>query len=101
MPALVSTATGTVRLVHRAVLANGEFAGLLVWLSGADRLLAGPTADIGRYAGYAIDARTAAARPFTFFPGLSYLANAPSDITYGAVLVPRPAVGVVRPTRSR
>jgi hypothetical protein len=87
MPALVNTATGTVRLVRRAILANGEFAGWLVWLPGADRLLAGPAADIGRYAGYAIDARTAAARPFTFFPGSSYLANAPSDITYGAVLV--------------
>jgi hypothetical protein len=90
-PALVNTATGAVQLVHHAVLANGEFAGWLVWLPGASRLLAGPAADIGRYAGYAIDARTATARPFTFFPGLSYLANADSDITYGAVLVPRPA----------
>jgi hypothetical protein len=89
LPALVNTATGTVRLVRRAILANGEFAGWLVWLPGADRLLAGPAADIGGYAGYAIDARTAASRPFTFFPGSSYLANAPSDITYGAVLVPR------------
>jgi hypothetical protein len=91
MPALVNTATGAVRLVRRAILANGEFAGWLVWLPGADRLLAGPAADIGRYAGYAIDARTAAARSFTFFRGPSYLANAPSDITYGAVLVPRSA----------
>jgi hypothetical protein len=91
VPALLNTATGTVRLVRRAVLANGEFAGWLVWLPGADRLLAGPAANIGRYAGYAIDARTATARPFTFFPGTSYLANAPSDITYGAVLVPRSA----------
>ncbi|HEV3292698.1 MAG TPA: hypothetical protein VG123_27305, partial [Streptosporangiaceae bacterium] len=55
MPALVNTATGTVRLVRRAILANGEFAGWLVWLPGADRLLAGPAADISRYAGYAID----------------------------------------------
>jgi hypothetical protein len=91
VPALVSTATGAVRLVHHAILANGEFAGWLVWLPGGGRLLAGPAADIGRYAGYAIDARTAAARPFTFFPGLSYLANAPNDITYSAVLVPRTA----------
>jgi hypothetical protein len=91
MPALVNTATGTVRLARRAILANGEFAGWLVWLPGADRLLAGPAADLGRYAGYAIDTRAAAARPFTFFPGSSYLANAASDITYGAVLVPRSA----------
>jgi hypothetical protein len=91
MPALVNTTTGAVRLVRRAILANGEFAGWLVWLPGADRLLAGPAADIGRYAGYAIDARTTVARPFTFFPGSSYLANAPSDITYSAVLVPRSA----------
>jgi hypothetical protein len=75
----------------RAILANGEFAGWLVWLPRTGRLLAGPAADIGRYAGYAIDARTAAAKPFTFFPGSSYLANAPSDITYGAVLVSRAA----------
>ena len=92
VPALVDTATGAVRLVRHAILANGEFAGWLVWLPGAGRLLAGPAADIGRYAGYAIDARTAAARPFTFFPGLSYLTNAANDITYGAVLVPRSAV---------
>ena len=89
MPALVNTATGTVRLVRRAILANGEFAGWLVWLPGSHRLLAGPAAAIDRYGGYAIDAPTAAARPFTFFPGSSHLANAPSDITYGAVLVPR------------
>jgi hypothetical protein len=95
-PALVNTATGAVRLVHHAILANGEFAGWLVWLPGSGRLLAGPAADIGRYAGYAIDARTAAARPFSFFPGLSYLANAADDITYGAVLVPR-AVAAPRP----
>jgi hypothetical protein len=91
MPTLVNTATGAVRVVHHAILANGEFAGWLVWLPGASRLLAGPAADIGRYAGYAIDARTATARTFTFFPGLRYLANAPSDITYGAVLVARSA----------
>jgi hypothetical protein len=89
VPALVNTATGAVRLVRHALLANGEFVGWLVWLPGAGRLLAGPAADIGRYAGYTIDARTAAARPFTFFPGLSYLANAADDISYGAVLVPR------------
>ena len=88
-PALVNTATGAARLVHHAILANGDFAGWLVWLPGSSRLLAGPAADIGRYAGYAIDGRTAAARPFSFFPGLSYLANAANDITYGAVLVPR------------
>jgi len=74
------------------VLANGEFAGWLVWLPGSNRLLAGPAAAIGRYGGYAIDAPTAAARTFTFFPGSSYLANAPSDITYGAVLVSRTAL---------
>jgi hypothetical protein len=93
VPALVNTATGAARLVRHAILSNGEFAGWLVWLPGSGRLLAGPAADIGRYAGYAIDARTATARPFTFFPGLSYLANAANDITYGAVLVPRSAAG--------
>ena len=90
VPALVNTATGTVRLVRGAILANGELSGWLVWLPGAGSLLAGPAADISAYAGYAIDARTATARPFTFFPGSSYPASAPSDITYGAVLVPVP-----------
>ena len=93
VPALVNTATGAVRVVRHAILANGEFAGWLVWLPAVGRLLAGPAADIGRYAGYAIDARTATARPFSFFPGLSYLANAANDITYGAVLVPRAVAG--------
>jgi hypothetical protein len=86
--ALVNTATGTVRLVRRAVLANGELAGWLLWLPGSSRLVAGPAADIANYAGYAIDARTGAARPFSFFAGSSYPANASADITYGAVLVP-------------
>ena len=93
VPALVSTAIGTVRLVRHAVLANGELAGWLVWLPGPGRLLAGPAADISRYAGYAIDTRTGAARPFTFFPGSGYPANAATDITYGAVLIPRSAAG--------
>jgi hypothetical protein len=89
VPTLVNTATGIVRLVPGAVMANGELAGWLVWLPGASRLLAGPAADIGRYAGYAINARTGAARPFSFFRGSSYPANSTSDITYGAVLLPR------------
>ncbi len=87
VPALVDTATGTVRLANRAVMANGEMAGWLTWLPGGGHLLAGPAADISRSAGYVIDARTAAARPFTFFPGSSYPANSSSDITYGAVVV--------------
>ena len=54
-------------------------------------LLAGPAWDISRYAGYEIDARTAAARAFSFFPPTAdYPANAPADIGYGAVIVPAP-----------
>ena len=89
VPALVNTATGKVRLVPGAVMANGELAGWLVWLPGSSRLLAGPAANIGRYAGYAINARTGAARPFSFFRGSRYPANSTSDISYGAVLLPR------------
>lgn len=96
VPALVNTATGTVRLVRHASMTNGEMSGWLVWLPGPRRLLAGPATDIGRYAGYAIDARAATARPFTFFPGSGYPANSSSDVTYGAVLVPRAAVPAIR-----
>lgn len=93
VPALVDTATGAVRLARRAIMSNAEMAGWLVWLPGTGRLLAGPAADVSRYAGYLIDARTAAARPFTFFPGSSYPASASSDITYGAVLLGRGHAG--------
>jgi hypothetical protein len=92
VPALVNTATGTVRLVRRAALANGELAGWLLWLPGSNRLLAGPAIGIANHAGYAINARTDAARPFSFFRGSSYQANASADITYGAVLVPVPSL---------
>jgi hypothetical protein len=86
LPTLVDTATGTVRLVRRAVLANGELAGWLVWLPSGTRLLAGPASN-GAFPGYAIDARTAAARSFSFFPGCCYPGTSPYDITYGALLV--------------
>ena len=56
-------------------MVNGELAGWLVWLVGSERLLAGPAADISRYAGYAIDAQTGAAMPCSFFPGSSRPAN--------------------------
>ena len=71
------------------MLANAEMAGWLVWLPGSGYLLAGP-ADNSNYAGYAIDTRTAAARPFTFFSRTRYrYPESPAyDITYGAVLVP-------------
>jgi hypothetical protein len=93
VPVIVNTSTGTVRLARRAIMSNGELAGWLLWLPGGTRLLAGPARDISRYAGYAIDAQTAAARPFSFFPqNADYPANAASDIGYGAVLVPRTAI---------
>lgn len=96
-PALVNTTTGTVQPVRRAALANGELAGWLLWLPGSNRLLAGPAAGIANYAGYAINAPTGAARPFSFFPGSSYQANASADITYGALTVPVPSL----PRRAR
>jgi hypothetical protein len=84
VPALVSPRTGAVRVLRNAVLENMELSGWAVWLPGG-RLLVGPSAN-PRYPAYAIDARSGAARPFTFFPGL---AGPPDDITYGAVLLPR------------
>jgi len=83
--ALVNTATGAVRLVRGAVLANGELAGWLVWLPTGTRLLAGPARN-GTYPGYAIDSRTATAEPFSFFPGCCNPGTSPYDITYGAAL---------------
>jgi hypothetical protein len=68
---------------------DGRAGSWLVWLLGSERPLAGSAANISHHAGYAINARTGAARPFTFFPRSSRLANIPSDITYGTVLVPR------------
>jgi len=87
-PALVDTATGSVRLVRRALMSNGEMAGWLLWLPGSGHLIAGPAANTS-FPGYAIDARTAAARPFTFFVTYHYPESPVYDITYGAVLLPR------------
>jgi len=88
VPALVNTATGRVRLVRRALMANGEMAGWLLWLPGSGRLIAGPAANTS-FPAYAIDVRTAAARPFTFFVTYHYPESPVYDITYGAVLLPR------------
>jgi hypothetical protein len=91
VPALVNTATGRVRLVSRAVMANGEMAGWLCWLPGSARLLAGPAADISSYPAFAIDARTASAWPFTFFPTYHDPESPVYDITYGTVLLGTPS----------
>jgi hypothetical protein len=100
VPALVNTATGTVRLVGRAIMANGEAAGWLLWLPGGTRLLAGPAYN-ANHAGYAIDARTATAKPFSFFPGCCYPGTSPYDIGYGAVLVHPPAARYGQNNRQR
>jgi len=95
--ALVNTTTGAVHLVRGTKLAGAEMSGWLVWLTGSGYLLAGPAntgpTDSSQYAGYAIDARTATARPFTFFPAATYkYPDSPVyDITFGAVLLPRSA----------
>ena len=92
VPALVNTATGTVRVVHRAKLASPEMAGWLVWLPGSRFLLAG-SADNTSFPAYAIDARNASARPFGFFIGRrdKYPASPVYDITDSAVLTHQPA----------
>jgi hypothetical protein len=61
--AIVSTSTGAVRLVPGTTLFTTEDAFWAVWLPGSQRILAGAVGSA-----YAVDARTLAARPFTFFP---------------------------------
>src|SRR5215472_270174 len=95
VPILADTATGGVRLVGRALMTSGELAGWLLWLPGSGRLLAGPAANT-RFPAYAIDASTAAARPFTFFVTYHYPESPVYDITNGNVLLGR---AVVTPRR--
>jgi hypothetical protein len=61
--AIVDTGTGEVRLVPGTRLFTTEDAFWAMWLPGGQRILAGAvgSADL-------VDARTLAARPFTFFP---------------------------------
>jgi len=89
VPAVINTTTGAARPVRHAMLSNGEMAGWLVWLPGAGYFLAGPAVS-SSYPGYAIDARTATARPFGFITGshYKYPESPVYDITYGAVVVP-------------
>ncbi len=61
--AIVSTRTGVVRLVPGTKLYSTEDAFWAVWLPGSEGIIAGALASA-----YAVDARTLAARPFTFFP---------------------------------
>lgn len=61
--AIVSTRTGVVRLVPGTKLYTTEDAFWAVWLPGSERILAGALVSA-----YAVDARTLAVRPFTFFP---------------------------------
>jgi hypothetical protein len=61
--AIVSTRTGVVRLVPGTKLYTTEDAFWAVWLPGSERILAGALGSA-----YAVDARTLAVRPFTFFP---------------------------------
>jgi hypothetical protein len=94
VPALVNTSSGAVRVLRNAVLENDELSGWAVWLPGG-RLIVGPSKN-PRYPAYAIDARSSAVRPFTFFPRSG---DTPDDITYGAVLLP--GSDTMRPRRSR
>jgi hypothetical protein len=84
---LADTRTGTIRLVPGAQLDTTEDAAWALWLPGGDRLLAGAL----NYS-YAIDASTAAARPFFFLPGGSDhdIMDTP-DINFSAALLPAPA----------
>jgi hypothetical protein len=100
VPILVDTATGGMRLVRRALMTSGELAGWLLWLPGSGRLLAGPAANTS-FPAYAIDASTAAARPFTFFVTYHYPESSVYDITDGNVLLGRASVTPRRLTLPR
>jgi hypothetical protein len=81
--AIVSTRTGTLRLVTAARLRTTEDAGWARWLPGGKRLLAGALS-----VSYAVDAKTLAARPFFFFPGRADhdIMDTP-DINFSAVVI--------------
>jgi hypothetical protein len=72
--AIVNTSTGLARLVPRADLDTTEDAFWAMWLPRSQRILAGAVGFA-----YAVDARTLAATPFTFFP---------STDGFSAVLLP-------------
>jgi len=61
--AIVDTSTGVVRLVRGADVDTTEDAFWALWLPGSERILAGAVGFA-----YAVDARTLAATPFSFFP---------------------------------
>ncbi len=73
--AIVDTGTGAVRLVPRTRLYTTEDAFWALWLPGSQRILAGAVGSA-----YAVDVRTLAVRPFTFFSG-------PTD-GFSAVVLP-------------
>lgn len=60
--ALVNTSTGAVRVVPGTALHTTEDAFWAIWLPGGQRILAGAVGSA-----YAVDPRTLAVRPFTFF----------------------------------
>ena len=62
--AIVNTRTGTVQLVSGTELFTTEDAFWAMWLPHSQRILAGALGSA-----YAVDARTLAARPFSFLPG--------------------------------
>jgi hypothetical protein len=87
--AIIDVSAGVVHLVPAASLVTQEDAGWILWLPGGQRLLAGAAS----YS-YAVDASTAAARPFFFFPQAGDGPNADHDImdtpdiNFSAVLIP-------------
>jgi hypothetical protein len=62
VPAIVDTSTGALTMIRAARLITTEDVGWSVWLPGGNWLLVGAEAGT-----YAVDARTLAARPFSFF----------------------------------
>jgi hypothetical protein len=87
--AIIDASAGVMHLVPAASLVTQEDAGWILWLPGGQRLLAGAAS----YS-YAVDASTAAARPFLFFPQVGDGPNADHDImdtpdiNFSAVLIP-------------
>jgi hypothetical protein len=72
--AIISTRSGTVRLVPGTRLNTTEDAFWAMWLPSSQRILAGAMGSA-----YVVDARTLTVRPFSFLP---------SNVGFSAVVVP-------------
>jgi WD40 repeat protein len=81
--AMVTTGTGTLRLVGSMRLAIGEDRAWALWLPDGRHLITG-----GIEASYAVSAATLSARPLFFIHVRDHYIETSQDINYSAVLIP-------------